>query len=88
MPVDVFSECIAFFAEHSTYFLYNSVIYRQSKGLAMGQILTQVLAEIVTSKSIIDAGKKFKDEDISCLGKYVDDILAILDNNIVERLEK
>lgn len=55
VPVDVFLETVSFFAEVSTYFLYNSKIYRQCKGLAMGNALSKILAEIVTRSRMNDA---------------------------------
>lgn len=90
VPVDIFLECISFFTEHSTYFLYKSHIYRQTKGLAMGNMLSQILAEIVVNKCIIEAklSEKYINDEILYLGKYVDDILGVMQENIIVDLEK
>ncbi len=87
VPVDVFIEAISFFTEHSNYFLHHTGVYRQSKGLAMGNCLSKVLAEIVTRSSINEAVKKFSSDDIRFLGIYVDDIFGVMNKKIINEME-
>lgn len=88
VPADVFIEAIAFFTEHSTYFEHDTGIYRQCKGLAMGNSLSKILAEIVTRACIIEATKKFAGKDIRFLKIYVDDILGIMNKNLISEVER
>lgn len=88
VPVDLFLEAISFLTEHSTYFLHNTGVYRQCKGLAMGNSLSKILAEIVTRSFIIDAIEKFSDADIRFLKIYIDDIFGIMNVNVINDVEK
>lgn len=87
VPLAVFLECVAFFTEHSTYFLYKSQIYRQTKGLAMGNMLSQILPEIVNIY-IMEAKRNYAGNEIFYIGKFVDDILGVMQDNIIDDLEK
>lgn len=88
VSLEVFLDGISFFTEHSTYFMYGSTIYRQCKGLAMGNSLSQVLASIVTSEALIRAMDTFTDEEVNYFGKYLDDLLAVVDIDMVSVLEE
>lgn len=87
VPVEIFLEAVSFFTEHSTYFVHNTGIFRQCRGLAMGNSLSQVLAEIVTRSRMIEAVKKFSKEDVYFLGIYVDDILGIIHRDRISDVE-
>lgn len=88
VPVDVFIEAITFFTEHSTYFLHNTGIYRQCRGLAMGNSLSKILAEIVTRSCINEAVKKFSNQDVRFLRIYVDDILGVMNKEVISYVEE
>lgn len=49
VPVELFVEAVSFLIEFSCYFLFDGEIYRQTKGLTMGNILSQILADIATN---------------------------------------
>ncbi len=58
VPVQVFIESIRFFTDHATFFLFNGRIFKQKKGLAMGNRLAQVLAEIRTNYALRNVMKQ------------------------------
>lgn len=88
MPVDVFLEAISFLIEGCSYFSYENEIYRQIKGLSMGNSLSQILAEITTSYFLKNASAKFKNGEISLLFKYVDDIFGAIDSEFVNDVQE
>lgn len=49
VPIDLFIELVSLLVEDSSYFTYKSEIYRQTKGLTMGNRLSKMLAEITTN---------------------------------------
>lgn len=49
VPVDLFIEAVSFLIEYSCYFIYDSHVYRQTKGLTMGNRLSQILADMCTN---------------------------------------
>lgn len=75
-----------------TYFLFHNKIYKQIKGLAMGNRLAQILAEIRTNFALYVALNEFDAEDISFLYKFVDDIFTSIYmdqiNNVKEKISK
>lgn len=84
VPADVFIECLKLFTNHATFFLFDGYIFKQIKGLAMGNRLAQVLAEIRTNFALHTALTKFDAESISFLNKYVDDILTSIKEDKIE----
>lgn len=77
VPVDIFIRAISFLIEDSSYFLFEDEIYRQCKGLTMGNSLSQILAEIFTSETLNEALKNLPFEQPKYFAKFVDDLFAI-----------
>lgn len=75
VPSNVFIECLEFFIKVSTFFMFNNRIFKQCKGLAMGNRLAQVLAKIRTNYALLKSFQKYDAETISFIYKYVDDII-------------
>lgn len=86
VPVEVFMEALALYTTHTAYFVFGGSIYLQSKGLAMGNRLAQVLAEIRTNHALMCAVGLFDATIISFIFKYVDDIFAAVHPEFIERL--
>lgn len=76
VPAEIFISVLKFFIIDATYFVFNGQIFKQIKGLAMGNKLAQVLAEICTNYVLIDYLKGFGADEISFFYKYVDDIFT------------
>lgn len=76
VPADVFMKCLEFHTTVATFFAFQGKIYKQIRGLAMGNRLAQVLAEIRTNFAIYEALSEFDATMISFFYKYVDDILT------------
>lgn len=74
VPVELFIELLSFLVDGIGYFTYKGRIYKQNRGLTMGNSLSQCLAEIVTSFAIYEALRTISKDKISFLVKYVDDI--------------
>lgn len=87
VPVELFIQAVKFFTIESTYFGYNNRIYRQCSGLAMGNCLSQVLAEMTTNRALLRAVAEFSPERISLIYKFVDDIMAAVHKDHIEELE-
>lgn len=87
VPVDVFLEAIAILVEHSSYFSYKQRIYRQTKGLTMGNRLSKVLAEIVTNFFTMNALQLVDSQKISFISKFVDDFVGAMDISIFHTFE-
>lgn len=87
VPLEIFILNLRFFTNTATYFLYGSNIYKQIKGLAMGNKLAQVLAEIRTNYALHNALKKFDAEIISFFFKYVDDVFAAIHASYIEQVK-
>lgn len=81
VPADIFMKCLSFFAKKATFFMFNGAIYKQIKGLAMGNKLAQVLAEIKTNFAFYEALKHFDADVISFMYKYVDNVFASIHRN-------
>ncbi|HEY0221517.1 MAG TPA: hypothetical protein VGC17_01715 [Lactovum miscens] len=92
VPLDVFVICLEFFIQHATYFMFNGNIFKQVKGLAMGNRLAQVLAEIRTNYALHNALKDVGADVMSLMYKYVDDIFTSIHKDhidtVVERVSK
>lgn len=54
----------------------------------MGNMLSQILAEIMVNICIMEAKLKYIKDEIFYIGKYVDDILGAMQENIIDDLEK
>lgn len=87
VPLELFIKAIRFFTIHSTYFIYKGRIYRQCAGLAMGDRLSQVLAEITTNEALLNTVEEFTPERISFIYKFVDDIMAGMHSDDMTSLE-
>lgn len=74
VPVDVFLKALSFYIEVDAYFLFNGKILRQCKGLAMGNKLSKILAEIFVSEKLNEIMDKTSTEIVSFLSIFVDDI--------------
>lgn len=88
VQADVFIECLHFFTRHATYFMFNGNIFKQIRGLAMGNRLAQVLAEIRTNYALYDALKDVEAEIMSFLYKYVDDIFSSMHRDHIDSVAK
>lgn len=71
VPVSLFLECLRFFTTG-----FNGLLYFQSMGLAMGNRLAQILAEIRTNHALLGALERFDPSVVSFLYKYVDDVFS------------
>lgn len=87
MPVEIFLEALTFLVEETAFFTYGNVIYLQTEGLAMGNSLSQMLAEITTSHCLNEALSSFKEGEISFLYKYVDDIIFCGDGDLLTEVQ-
>lgn len=56
--------------------MFNGELFKQAKGLAMGNRLAQILAEIRTNYALNGSLESFSAEMISFLYKYVDDVFT------------
>lgn len=54
MPAHIFITCLQLYTKTATFFAYNWSIYKEKKGLAMGNKLAQVIAEIKTNYSLMN----------------------------------
>lgn len=88
VPIDVFLLCLDFFTSGSTYFAFNEEVFKQCKGLAMGNRLAQVLAEIRTNHSLLLIVREFSADTISFIYKYVDDILSSMHNDFIQKIKE
>lgn len=87
MPVDVFLEALTFLIEDCAFFTFADEIYLQAEGLAMGNSLSQVLAEITTSFFMNEALSQFNNGEISFIYKYVDDIFGAVDETCLTKIQ-
>lgn len=62
-------------------------MYLQTEGLAMGNSLSQMLAEITTSHFLNEALLSFNEGEISFLYKYVDDIIVGIDRDSLAKVQ-
>lgn len=87
VPVELFIDLLTFLVDEVAYFSYKGVIYKQNRGIAMGNCLSQCIAEIVTSFAIYQAFKVIDKDKISFLVKYVDDLGGAMDESIISVFE-
>lgn len=76
VPLDTFVLCLEFFIKETTYFMFSGRVFKQCKGLAMGNRLAQSLAEIRTDHALSKSLERLDAETISFIYKYVDDIVS------------
>lgn len=88
IPPDVFARCLRFFTSNSAFFSFEGRIYKQMKGLAMGNRISQVLAEIRTNAALRKVLNRFDATVISCFYKYVDDIFSSIHGVAVEYVKE
>lgn len=88
MPLETFLEALTFLVEETAFFTYGDTIYLQTEGLAMGNSLSQILAEITTSHFLNEALLPFDDGRISFVHKYVDDIITCADVGFLNVIQK
>lgn len=65
VPTDVFVRCLRFYTTDTAFFTFGGVLYRQVKGLAMGNRIAQVMAEIRTNFALKRALPVYDASDIS-----------------------
>lgn len=75
VPIDTFLSALSFFIEDDAYFSFNDVIYRQCKGLAMGNALSGILAEIYLSNSLNTVMKGMPKGSLDFIFIFMDDLL-------------
>ncbi|KAG4072308.1 hypothetical protein HA402_004240 [Bradysia odoriphaga] len=83
VPADVFVKCLEFYTSESAFFTFKGDIYKQAKGLAMGNKIAQVMAEIRTNHAIRLVLPRYDAALISFFYKYVDDILSAADESVI-----
>lgn len=86
VPCEVFIRCVRFFINDAAYFGALGRIFKQMKGLAMGNQLAQVMAEIRTDYALINTLRDIDASLISFLYKYVDDIFSSIHKDHVQRI--
>lgn len=88
VPVHLFLQLVSLLVEDSSYFTYKGQIYRQTKGLTMGNQLSKMLAEITTNFLSMKAIGLVEKQDITFLYKFVDDLAGAVDPKIFEMFEQ
>lgn len=88
VPAEFFIEIVALLVEDSSYFTYKTEVYRQAKGLPMGNRLSKMLAEIMTNYLTLKGLDSMKKEDCTFLYKFVDDLAGALDPKSFAMFEK
>lgn len=68
-----------FIIESSSFFIYDGKVYKQEKGLTMGNELSQILADIATNRTTILVRASISAQRISFIYKYVDDFATAMD---------
>lgn len=87
VPVELFIEFLTFLVDDMAYFTYKDGIYTQNRGLAMGNSLSQCLAEIVTSFIIYMALLQIDKNKITFLVKFLNDIGGAMDIETISTFE-
>lgn len=88
VPANVFIDCLKFFTDYSTFFMFNGFLFKQVKGLAMGNRLAQILAEIRTNYALNKSLKEYDAEIISFFYKYVDDIFTSIKEDCINIIKE
>lgn len=84
LPLETFMRCLNFFIKDATYFGFDGILYYQSKGLAMGNRLAQILAEIRTNYDLLNVMQTIDAELMSFLYKYVDDVFSSIHEDHID----
>lgn len=71
VPRYIFMEILDFIIDSSSYFTYEDVVLKQSKGLTMGNELSQVLADIATGHATMVVKAFLCDQRVSFIFKYL-----------------
>ncbi|KAJ6617056.1 hypothetical protein Bhyg_17762, partial [Pseudolycoriella hygida] len=87
VPPDIFALCLNFFCSQSAFFLFDGQIHKQAKGLAMGNKLSQVLAEIRLNYGLRPIISRYDASLISFFFKYVDDTLMGIHSRIINEFK-
>lgn len=74
VPIETFLEALSFFIMDDAYFTFNNTIYRQCKGLSMGNALSGILAEIYLSESLNEIVEGIPPGILDFMFIFVDDI--------------
>lgn len=88
VPVETFLKALSFFIEVDAYFLFNGNVYRQCKGLSMGNKLSKILAEIFVSENLNKTMDEFSKDLIAFLSIFVDDIGCSVHRNHIEEFKR
>lgn len=85
LPKQTFLELLTFCVEENNFFKFNNLCYRQTKGLAMGNPLSPVLADIVMTKLFNQCLANFNNK-ITFIKKYVDDIIIAASPETIQQI--
>lgn len=85
LPKNEFMQLITFCAKDNNFFKFNKQIFKQIKGLAMGNPLSPVLADIVMQKLFTTCLDKIEVQP-TLIKKYVDDIIIIAPQKIIDEI--
>ena len=85
MQKSSFIELLTFCIKENNFFKFEGVIYKQTKGLAMGNPLSPVLADIVMTKLFKTCLPKINTQP-TLIKKYVDDILIIATEETIDQI--
>lgn len=88
VPVELFLEAVSFLVDISCYFTFGGEVFRQTKGLTMGNRISQILADISTNYATKLALDSMEKEDISFVKKSVDDFAGAMKEDVIERFEE
>ncbi|KAK5648492.1 hypothetical protein RI129_003384 [Pyrocoelia pectoralis] len=83
IPKNEFIEAIKFVLK-STYFTFQNQLYSQTQGLAMGQPLSSIIADLVIGDIEVNILKDF--HNITMYHRYVDDIIVIAHSDQVNNI--
>lgn len=86
VPCTTFLKCIRFYTKDSAYFSALNTLYVQCKGLAMGNRLSQSLAEIRSNYALLKSLSGYDASMISFLYKYVDDIFSAIHCDLLQEI--
>ena len=86
VPINIFLMALSFFIEDDAYFTFNDIIYRQCKGLLMGNALSGILAEIFLSESLNHVIEKMPHGSLEFIFIFIDDLLYAVQKNHTNEL--
>lgn len=88
VPLHTFMRCLEFYTTDAAFFTFLGTIYHQSKGLAMGNRLAQILAEIRTNYALLKALAEIDAYTMSFLYKYVDDVFTSVHSEHIDAVSQ